>query len=232
VGRAVGEFLYGDREIFADGTQHQAAHVQVETGLDAFYSRLFPEIRKRRMLPVFDRDSTGFLARAYRRVYDLHLDSTVFLSSHLASAKKSVQGLVTIGVLSTALIAKPVSPTFAGARRVYHRALALMKMGFGKDSLSLAFLNPIPPAEWLPAQVGRKVDAFADRFLYHYRTNLEELENYNLDTGEFQTEPASHLGTIQALGALKREGGALPPPRDKPPNMNGQPGVVRIGAYD
>jgi hypothetical protein len=210
VGRAVGELVYGSRSIFADGANHQAAHVQVEIGLDAFYSRLFPGIRKRRMAPVFNRDSIRFLVEAYRKVYGLHLEASVFLSSHLAAAKKSAQGLVTIGLLSTALMSRPVTPTSAGARWVYQGALTLMKMGLGKESLTTAFLNPTPPSDWLVRGVGHEVESFADQFFFHYRTNLEFIQNYNLDTGEVQKAPTSHKGTLHALGALMQEGGKLP----------------------
>jgi hypothetical protein len=210
VGRAVGEFVYGDREVFADGARHQEAHVQIETGLDAFYSRLFPDLRKRKMAPVFNRESIGFLENAYRKVYGLTLSPSVFLASHLATAKKSVQGLVTIGILSTNLITRPVSPSFAGARWVLQGAIALMKKSLGIGSLTAAFLNPTPPAGWLVEEVGEEFDSFADRFFHHYRTDLEELENYNLDTGLVEANPSAHPGTQEALRALDFEGGRIP----------------------
>jgi hypothetical protein len=211
VGRAVGEFIYGDRTMLADGARHQVPHVQVETGLDAFYSRLFPEIRRRRMAPVFDRDSIGFLARAYRETYSLDIDPSVFLTSHRATARKSVQGLVTVGLLSTALLAKPISATFSGSRWVCQRALAVVKLGLGKHPLAKAFLSPIPPAEWLIREVGEEVEGFANRFFHHFRTGLAELENSNLDTGEAQSPFTTHVGTLQALEALERAGGRLAP---------------------
>ena len=235
VGRAVGEFVYGNREIFADGTLHQPAHVQVETGLDAFYSRLFPALRHRKMVPVFNKESIGFLQEAYRDVYSLPLGLNVFLSSHLATVRMSVQGLATVGLLSTALLAKPVSASFSGARWALQGTLALLKMALRKDSLLKAFLNPVPPAGWFVERVGVKVDRFADDFLRYYRTGLSELENHNLDTGEVQKSPPTHPGTLRALRALEQAGGSLPPsyqagsiPGDPPLSLS----TASQGAYD
>lgn len=209
VGRAVGELLWGDREIFADGNQHQVPHVQVETGLDAFYSQAYPEIRRRRMAPVFDGDSIRFLVEAYRRIYALRMGPSVFLSSHLASVRLSVQGLMAIGVLATPLMAKPTAPGSPAARWILQGALALMRMGLRRDSVAMAFLTPTPPAPWLVERVNRQVEAFSDRFHYHYETDLNELENFNLDTGEIQEDPPTHLGTLRTLRALAREGGTV-----------------------
>jgi hypothetical protein len=231
VGRAVGEFLYGSRKIFADGALHQATHVQIETGLDAFYSHLFPGIRQRRLSPVFDQDSIRFLTEAYRRIYGLALDASVFLASHLATTRRSVQGLRTIGVLSTALIAKPVSATSFGARWVIQRALALMRAGLKKRSLAMAFLNPTPPTPWFVEEVGQKVESFADAFSHHYETDLNELENYNLDTGEVQTNPPTHLGTLRALQALVLGGGTVPPEVGDPAVLADRPRAVRMGVH-
>ena len=232
VGRAVGEFLYGERDFFADGALHQAAHVQVETGLDAFYSHLFPEIRHRRMAPVFDGVSISFLGEAYRRVYALGLDPSVLLASHLATTRMSAQGLLTIGVLSTALMARPVCPTFVGTRWFIQAALALMRVGMRRDSLLLAFLSPTPPATWFLEEVGKEVESFSERFLHHYEGGLSELANYNLDTGSVQEDPPSHLGTLRALRALKEEGGlTLPNPRTSALH-SGQTFPTPTGTYD
>ncbi len=211
VGRGVGEFLYGDRFVFADGSVHQGAHVQVETGLDAFYSHLFPGIRRRRMAPVFDGASIGFLVGAYRHTYEVDFDPTVFMSSHLATVRMSVQGLVSIGVMSTALMTEPLSPTFAGARWFIQRALSLLKSGLMKDSLLLAFLNPLPPTTWLVEQVGKVVDGFADIFFRHFDEGARGLADFNLDSGRVDDFPTTHFGTLRTLEALALwEGRALP----------------------
>jgi hypothetical protein len=84
-----------------------------------------------------------------------------------------------------------------------------MRAGLRKRSLATAFLNPTPPTPWFVEAVGRKVESFADHFFHHYETDLNELENYNLDTGEVQANPTTHHGTLQALKALVSAGGTI-----------------------
>ena len=210
VGRAVGEFLYGDRNLFADGARHPAAHVQVETGLDAFFSGMFPNVRGRRMAPVFDVESIGFLQGAYRDVYGITVDSSVFLASHLAVARKSCQGLMTIGVLSAASTVHSDSAPGASARWLARKVLAIVKLGLGRHPLAKAFLSPTPPAEWLIEGVEKVLEGFPDAFDQHYRTGLRELENFNLDTGGVQEETPMHTGTVRVLESLAKEGIQFP----------------------
>jgi hypothetical protein len=84
-----------------------------------------------------------------------------------------------------------------------------MRMGLKKDSVASAFLTPTPPTPWLVEQVNRQVDTFSDRFFHHFETDLDELENFNLDTGEIQENPPTHIGTVRALKALLEEGGRI-----------------------
>ncbi len=210
VGRGVGELLYGNREIFVDGARHQAAHVQVETGLDAFYSNMFPELRHRRMAPVFHGSSIRFLVRAYQQIYRIPLDPTLFLYSHLATVRMSVHGLRSIGLMGTALLTRPVSKPMASAQRVLQRALSAMKGGM-KDSLLLALLNPVPPAEWLMEAVGEVVEDFGELFEEHYRTQLAGLGNLNLDTGSPEDLQVTHVGTLRTLDLLGRWSPGRPP---------------------
>jgi hypothetical protein len=209
VGRGVGELLYGDRETFVDGAQETAAHVQVETGLDAFYSHLFPTLRHRKMSPVFHGSSIGFLVRAYQRVYGVALDPTLFLASHLATVRMSVQGLRTVGIMSTALLVRPVSGPLAGARWFLRQALSAVKGGVGKESLLMALLNPVPPAEWLVEAVGEVVESFVPRFMVHFQDECRWLSNYNLDTGLVEEPGITHPGTRQTMARLRRWAPAL-----------------------
>lgn len=208
VGRGVGEFLTGDRGIFVDGSADQGAHVQVETGLDAFYSHLFPDIRHRSMAPVFHGTSIRFLSEAYRRTYGLDMDPTLVLASHLATVRMSVQALMSIGFMSTALLARPVAAPFAGARWFLRTALSLVQDGMGRDSLLLAYLNPVPPSRWLVEEVGGIVDGFASRFQRHYEEDAAGLENANLDTGRVEEDPLEHAATARALMFLSRWAGS------------------------
>lgn len=204
VGRGVGEFLYGSREIFVDGSSNETAHLRVEVGLDAFYSHLFPTIRGHRMAPVFHGASIRFLANAYRRIYRIHLDPTLFLSSHLAAVRLSAQALRSIGLMSTALLIRPISRSMAGAQWFIRRTLLAVRGGLGRESLLLAYLNPIPPAEWLVEAVGEIAESFAERFHSHFESGLEELANFNLDTGGIEDLEGAHRGTRMTIQTLNR----------------------------
>jgi hypothetical protein len=202
VGRGVGEFLFGDRTRFADGADHAATHVKVETGLDALYSILFPTVRTRRMAQVFDEGSIQFLLKAYRSTYGVDLSPGLFLSSHRAATKRSVQGLVLVGMLGSALLARTESHTFSGVRWFYQRAMTLVQARLGQSSLSLAFLSPLPPRAWLVKEVNQVVTSFADLFFSHFDTGCENLPDFNLDTGQVESGQPTHGGAARAARAL------------------------------
>jgi hypothetical protein len=183
------------------------------------------------MAPVFDGTSIRFLVEAYRRVYHLRTDPSIFLASHLAATRMSVQGLRTIGTLSTTLITQPVSPPFAGTRWLVHGALALMKMSLRRNSLLKALLNPVPPARWLVDEVGSTVESFADLFLSHFRAGLAGLENHNLDTGEGPGGSLTHPGTVRALQRLAEKGGWIPPELGGSGKPNAPTILLRMGAH-
>lgn len=203
VGKGVGEILYGDREFFADSARHQLAHVRVETGLDALYSRLFPAVRHKRMSPVFHGTSIRFLVTAYQQVYRIHVDPVLALSSHLAAVRMSAHGLWSTGVLSRALLPGAESRTLAGARWLMRRLLSGVKR-MGGNALMLAYLNPIPPASWLTEEVGEVVDSFVPWFQGHFRHGCRDLADFNLDSGRVDESPVTHLGARRALDALAR----------------------------
>jgi hypothetical protein len=204
VGRGVGEFLYGIPTIFVDGVEDQMAHLQVETGLDAFYSLLFPKVRLRKIDPVFDGSSIRFLSRAYRSIYGVRLDPALFLTSHLATARMSARALISIGVMSTTLVTRPVCKGRTLAQQLLRRALSAIRIGVGRDSLLLAYLNPVPPTDWLLASVGRVVDTFQSRFDEHFRGALASLKNFNLDSGHVEEPDITHAGTLRTLRLLAK----------------------------
>ncbi|MFO8175872.1 MAG: hypothetical protein R6T96_16425, partial [Longimicrobiales bacterium] len=212
VGKGVGELLYEDREFFADSARHQVAHVRVETGLDALYSRLFPAVRHRRMSPVFHGTSIRFLVMAYQRVYRIPMNPILVLSSHLAAVRMSAFGLRSTGVLSTVFLPEAVSRPMAGVRWLTRRLLPGVERVGGND-LMMAYLNPIPPARWLTEEVEKVVDSFVPWFQRHFRHGCRDLADFNLDSGLVDELPVTHPGARRALDALARCGApALPSP--------------------
>jgi len=208
IGQGVGEIEYGDREIFAESALHETRHVQVETGLDALYSQRFPGLRFRKMTPVFSGSSIGFLVGAYEKVYGVPVDPSLFLVSHMAATRMSVRGLFAAGVLSTTFLSRPGSATLAQARRLLHGMLTGLQKWIGRNSLALAYLNPISPADWLVEEVEAVLHEFAPRFLLHFEGQCRELANFNLDSGQVEEPGTTHLGARRAMAKL--DGRAIP----------------------
>jgi hypothetical protein len=98
----------------------------------------------------------------------------------------------------------------------------------------MAYLTPIPPAEWLLNAVGEVVEHFAERFHTHHRANLRALPNFNLDTGRIEIPPITHTGTLNALTLLGRwRGGSPVESWTSPPEPYGgprYPGLLRSAA--
>ncbi len=84
-----------------------------------------------------------------------------------------------------------------------------------RESMTLAFLNLVPPRPWLRERVEEIADAFPARFREAYEGGLGALPNYNLDNGRAQEEGVSTPRAEEALRFLTRLGGAgLQPPEN------------------
>jgi len=197
VGRGVGELLFGDGDRFVDGSSDFLAHLRVEMGVDAWFATRHPEVRGIRVAPVFDAASISFLAGAYRRVYRVALPSSAFLGSHTRTGRRVAQALASLGVVG-ALIEEGAIPTVRWAlRAAWHVA--------GERHVSLAYLNPVPPSDWLLDAVQDEVEEVLDRFEEEVSGGLERLEDRNLDTGRLLIDEADHVGTQRALDFLSRQ---------------------------
>lgn len=208
VGEAVGALETGERGGFVGISDDRTGHVRVEVGLDALFSERHPELRDRRMRAVFDRRSVRFLARAYRATYGLEIDPSLLLASHHAAVRMSNHALAAIGVLGSAVASSEDSGTLRGSRWVLEQALAAFRDGLGRDSMILAFLNLVPPADWLVEETERVVEAFPDRFAAFAGPELDELPNFNLDTGRIQEAGPGSPCAERAHLVLERIGGA------------------------
>lgn len=202
VGEAAAELETGRRGGFLGISEDLTAHVRVEVGLDAYVSERRPELRERRTRAVFDRRSVGFLADAYRRTYDLEIDPSLLLASHHAAVRMSNHALATIGALGSALApddgtdptsdeTRRASHLLRGGRRVVERTLEVVRAGFGHESMPLAFLALVPPAPWLVRAVDEVARSFPSRFGSVLEGGLDDLPNFNLDTGREQGDPGS-----------------------------------------
>lgn len=199
VGRALGELRTGDRERFIAADDDTPGHVRVETGLDAWVSTCFPELREQAFPPVFDGMSVGFLSRAYERAYALRIDPALFLGSY--------QSMIRMG--KTALISMPYllhrcELTRPGSRVLLALSAWAERMA-SPGRLTLAYLTPVPPSPWFQdevMEVASRFPAEMDRIRADPRAGLP---NLNLDTAEPEGEATQHRGAARTrarLGAL------------------------------
>ena len=221
VGHGVGDFLHGDRDRFVAAAEHKTAHVQVEVGLDAHYSAQDPGLRTRILSPVFDGRSVGFLAEAYRATYGFAVDPELLLASHLTTQRMSLRALASIGVMGE-LLALPPRPTIWGSRWVLRRMLDVVHGGFGRESMLLAYVNPIRPRGWLVEQVDEVIRGFPKMFLRVFSGGLAEYPDYNLDSGTVEKVPR-HPVTLETLAALRRLKGRGTARRPIQPRYRGAP---------
>lgn len=200
VGEAVGHLLQGRRGRFVGISDDRTSHVRVEVGLDAAYAARHPGQRVRTGEPVFNRDTISYLGRAYRETYALEVDPALLMASHATATRMANRALGAIGVLGTAQAAEEAVPV-RGARWALEQALAVVREGLDQESMLLAFLNPVRPVDWLLDEVDEISEGFPDRFGRVYPDGIDELPNYNLDTGRIEVEGA---GTLCARRAVRR----------------------------
>lgn len=202
IGRAVGELLHGDRQRFLEANENRPAHVRVEVGLDAWYAGELPHLRRVRTTPVFDRQSVSFLTGAYRETYGLNMADELLHDAHHIAVRRAAQGLLGTALLAHEVRRRRTPAAVRGARLLARTAHVFY--GNARESLVLAFLNPVPPSEWLLECVAAVVEGFAPRFHRHYREDLEGLPNYNLDTGEVGEPRPSLTSVLRALGTVQK----------------------------
>ena len=205
IGHAVGELVHGDRSRFVDGDSDPAAHVRVESGLDAAYARHHAELRALPRGDVFDELSIGFLHAAYRAVYGPSgaVDRGTLLRSHRTAVRRAGQGLDLAAMVGKRLPRACGPPP---SRRFLDTVGGLCGM-LGRRSRAFAYLVPSPPSTWLLQAVEDIVRAFVPTFLKALEGRLAELGNPNLDTGRPEEENALHGGYVRACGFL---GGTYP----------------------
>ena len=200
IGRAVGALRTGSTEVFVDGTSDLGSHLRVELGLDCWYSRQFPSAGSIRLRPAFDARSISFLIDAYRRAYGVDWPTEAFLSSHRAVVRRSRQLLSTLGFV------RGLMDEASGIREPSAVGRAL-RAAWGRPTLrcvTLAYLNPVTPTRWLLEQVAaavpRALGAIED---LHASGGVEELADYNLDTGRPVAAEPTHPGTVRARNGLR-----------------------------
>ena len=237
VGEALAELETGERGGFVGISDDRGGHVRVEVGLDAHFSERNPRLRERRTTPAFDRPGVRFLGDAYREAYGLEIDPSHLLASHHAAVRMSNHALSTIGVLGSAMTSgvlgrrapQPARGAVAdGPGGLVEQALVAVQEGLGRQSMILAFLNLVPPAEWIVRRVDEVVAGFPERVRLYVEEGLDELPDYNLDTGRIRGDGP---GTLCAERTRRRleliAGGAAPDAGSGPVKPVRYSGVAR-----
>jgi hypothetical protein len=197
INQAAGERVSGDRFPGSTFADDPLLHIRVELGLDA-------------MLPVrggwhepgaslgenTGRRAVAPLVRAYHQTYDLDVSWTrMWVATHIAS------GFIPMMILAGRIVSGRPASQLA---KWLHRRVASLSRRICPDRLLGAVANPFPPQDWLIAEASAVVDAFPERFQPYFATNLEELLDYNLDTGQVEDSRPSYPLTIAALARLSR----------------------------
>ncbi len=199
VGRGVGELRHGDRERFVAGATDTPAHVRVETGLDAWISGRFPDLRSVRFAPSLEGEPLRHLAHAYRETYGWAVDRSDLVASYHAMVRGAARALVVIGLLGRA------------CRANRHRGELLWALAGVSErlrcpgTLSLAFVSSTRPPRWLRVAVLEVVRGFPASMEAIREAPDEGLPNVNLDTALPDEGHAPHAGRERALAFLRSE---------------------------
>ena len=203
VGLGVGEVLTGRRDLFVSGKADQVTHIRVEIGLDAFFALRNPSFRERRLTPVFDTSSIGYLRDAYRGAYGLSVSRAVLLRCH--------QGVSDVARIALPVIAAIGTGVFHGSlRRRTRRCLAgvaeQLRRRWGREPLSLATMTPLRPSAWLLRKVRGIEASFGERFLELAERDYAALPNRDMESGApaYPSPPADFLETESGRAAVIR----------------------------
>jgi hypothetical protein len=194
LGCAVGELVYGTAGRFVEGDRNPQAHGRVEAGLDAVFALRRPALRRRPPEPVFDGDSIGYLAAAYRETHGVSLEHASLLRAHRGAARRAAQGLILAGLTSPLVSGRPGLRTGERESRLRRR--------FSASWLAIAYLLPVKPPRWLLAWAGRVARSFPRILSEAWRSGLDSLENRNLDTGALDCDAYAHGAAVRGRSYL------------------------------
>ena len=169
---------------------HEQLHGRIEAGLDAVFAARYPHLRARRIGPVLDAGSIGFVQHAYEDTYGIDVDPFVLLRAHRGASRRAAQGLVLAGLNSRTLPRARAVRTGQGEWKIRGR--------LAKSSLVFAYLLPVRPPGWLLASVRSALRRFPRLRTESWRSRLEHLENRNLDTGRLETPHDRHGAFLRA----------------------------------
>ncbi len=195
VGRSVGEFLHGDRELRMNAADDVTTHVSLEVGLDLEVveaeGRALPAVPG----PDWWAEPAGgdFLLGALEATYGVRWPRGPLLRDLRRSA-----GMMRRWPTTLAVVAR------SGDGGVASRLLGMARARASQGSALRGLLGPRRPPRWVTDQVMACAAGFASRFQEAVEGGLAALGNRNLETG-IETPPGSgHPATDAAWAALER----------------------------
>jgi hypothetical protein len=176
IGLGVGELVHGCRRTFVAGSEDLDSHVRVETGVDCTYALRHQEARSIRLAPAFDDMSVNFLAHAYAATYGFTPAKSALLRSHRYVCVRARQALSSIRIVAGLMQRGSPFPV-RWALRTARRAKLI-------SPVSVAYMSPVTPNEWLLEAIDDAIPAHTDSFMRIYRDGGADIGDHDLDTGE------------------------------------------------
>lgn len=202
VGRAVGEWIHGDRKRRMNAEEDLPTHVGMEVGLDLSLLERAPAISPPPATPFLGRSNVGVLREALERTYGVPWSPGRLLAGHRRAVRLTRRWPRAIRLVERSGRDGRAGRDLAGAALglVVRTGRSLAR----PDSALRGFLEPIPPPRWLVDRVeafGDELPTLLDPLV---PDGAESLENRNLETGEEAGPGRGHPPSDAAVRELER----------------------------
>jgi hypothetical protein len=188
VGRAVGEFLYGDRDRRVDAAENVEAHVSLEVGLDLWLHHRAGTLPRPPAIPHFRDSRIRHLARALEETYPLAWDGAGLLRTHLRATRLTAWWPRALEALALRRGKAPGGTGVAPFRWMLDGARRMTREG----SAARGFLGVQIPPVWVMEEVEERMEGFELRFQALVDSGLDAMENRNLETGDLAGPGRGH----------------------------------------
>lgn len=210
VGRACGERLLGDRSLRLNSSDDLEVHVGMEVGLDLVFLRDEPDIPTPPGGPFFEPRETAFMARAFEATYRIPWARNDLHRSHRKAVARTARWPAVLSLLGRSVGFGRSSGASGTGWSLLGRAVSVASRFAPPESAASGFLQPLSPPAWLIRRVRELSGSFSERFQDDVESQLERLENRNLETGEPEDADVEHPdseGTRRRLRVLRRRTG-------------------------
>lgn len=208
VGHAVGERTTGDRSVRMNAAENLPAHVGTEVGLDLHFLLSDPGIPTPPRDAAFDRVTIDYLVGALRETYRIPWHPEALLDTHRRSVRLMARWPRALRILEWGRGIGSAPPGLV--RRAVGRGVAAAGARFSRpEGAARGFFRPVPPPEWLVADVEALARTFPGRVRRLAEGGIEQLGNHNLETGAPEEAPLPHPDaerTARRVARLRRAG--------------------------